>query len=410
MNIFLAMGPGDIVTDHQTLSSGAAKRGETSITFSSQAVRLIRNRGDRALLVSSNPRRDSFNDGQIESRNEPKPLAGRRGILFHLSQALYAMKLAFMAGRFRSDIAIVDSGSCHWFMLSLFSLLRIPVAVNFHNVRWPHGHEPKAGLPRLIRTLDSRFFRHHSVAAMGCSPECMVQVRADGAERLPYFPWTAQYHATGFEPEIAPTNDAFYIVFAGRIERSKGVFDLVEMARVLETAHPRPVRFEICGDGSDLGPLRQAVERANLTQQINVRGRLERQDLLEAYQRSYAIIVPTRGNFCEGMPLVCAEAMLAGRPVITSVLSNALPVIGAAIAEASPESVTSYAATIEKITTEPEYWALLRAGTKGCREQFLDRSQSYAAAMNRLIISLSNSPCEELDYSKLFAGAPTDPV
>lgn len=57
----------------------------------------------------------------------------------------------------------------------------------------------------------------------------------------------------------------------------------------------------------------------------------------------------TRRDFCEGMPLVCAEAMLSGKPVVTSRLSNALPVIGDTILEAQPEDIKSYAHAVRRL-------------------------------------------------------------
>jgi len=403
MRVFLALGPGDIVADHGRQSGSASGRGETSITFSTQAVRLLRARGHSALLISSHARTDSFRDGDIETRNLPKPLAGQGSVGFHLSQLLYALRLAREAKRFRADLAIIDSGTTHWFMLRAFSALGIPVAVNFHNVRWAHGFEPKGRVARLIRSLDSGFFRGSAVAAMGCSPECAVQARADGADALPFFPWTAQFNAAGFEPDRPPSSaDPFRLVFAGRVEASKGVFDLVTMAQAFAARDGVRVHFDICGDGSALEPLRQTVKDAGLSDVINVRGRLERSALLQAYADSHAVIVPTRGDFCEGMPLVCAEAVLAGRPVITSVLSNALPVIGAAIEQAEPESVPSYVAAIARLASDPAHWQSLRAATAPCRTQFLDRSMSYAASMDALLTRVSGQPVAELDYTSLF--------
>jgi glycosyltransferase involved in cell wall biosynthesis len=407
MRIFLALGPGDIVGDHRknaiAPTGDGSQRGETSITFSNQVIRLMRARGHEALAVSSNPRVDRFAEEAMETQNAPKPLAGKAGGLYHLSQLLYAIRLAWTARRFRAELAIVDSGTSHWFMLAAFTVLRIPVAVNFHNVRWPHGHEPQGALGRLMRRFDSWFLRRHAVGAMGCSPECGIQARADGAEALPYFPWTSQYREAGFEPDQRPLDDGvFRVAFVGRVEQSKGVFDIVGMAQQLRANGGRAVQFEICGDGGALLPLRHVVSEAGVGEAVTVRGRLERDDLLAVYARSHAVIVPTRATFCEGMPLVCAEAMLAGRPVITSILSNALPVIGPAVEEAQPEVLSSYVAAIERLGADPEQWCLRQSATIACRAQFLDRSLSYAASMDRLIVHVSGRPAQLLDYRLLF--------
>jgi glycosyltransferase involved in cell wall biosynthesis len=407
MRIFLAMGPGDIVGDHRknamAPTADMSQRGETSITFSNQAIRLMRARGHKALAISTNPRADRFAEAEVETRNLAKAFAGRAGIVYHLSQLLYAVRLAWTARGFRAELAIVDSGTSHWFMLAAFTLLRIPVAVNFHNVRWPHGHDPQGGLGRVIRRLDSWFLRRCAVGAMGCSPECGVQARADGADALPYFPWTSQYREAGFEPDRKPAEDGvFRVAFVGRVEQGKGVFDIVGMAQQLRANGGRAVQFEICGDGGALAPLRHVVAEAGVGESVVVRGRLERDALLAVYAGSHAVIVPTRATFCEGMPLVCAEAMLAGRPVITSILSNALPVIGPAIEEAQPEVLSSYVVAIERLAADSGQWRLRQSATIGCREQFLDRSLSYAASMDRLITHVAEQAPQPLDYRSLF--------
>ena len=66
--------------------------------------------------------------------------------------------LAAWARRFRAEFAIIDSGSAHYFALSLFRFLGIPVAVNFHNVLWPNGYKPEGAVARAILWLDGWFF------------------------------------------------------------------------------------------------------------------------------------------------------------------------------------------------------------------------------------------------------------
>jgi len=243
------------------------------------------------------------------------------------------------------------------------------------------------------------------VAGMGCSPACADQMRADGAGDLPYFGWTGQFSAVGFDPQQAPDSaPPFRVAFVGRIERNKGVFDILAMARDLSVACPVPVRFDICGDGTDLVALREAAAAAGLEDRVHIRGRLERAELLDVYRRSHAIIVPTRSDFCEGMPLVCAEAALSGRPVITSRLSNALPVVGPMIVEAEPEAIADYVAAITRLATDPALWGRLHDATQACRAQFLDRSKSYAAAIDAVLTHLSGEPPVARDYAALIDG------
>ena len=61
---------------------------------------------------------------------------------------------------------------------------------------------------------------------------------------------------------------------------------------------------------------------------------MSREDLVKAYGNSHAVIIPTTSSFTEGMPAVASEAVLTGRPLITSRLSNALDVLEGAVVEA----------------------------------------------------------------------------
>ncbi len=79
-----------------------------------------------------------------------------------------------------------------------------------------------------------------------------------------------------------------------------------------------------------------------------------------------------------------------------------MPVIGAAIEAAQPESVPSYIAAIERLAGNPAHWQSLRLATAACRVQFLDRSRSYAASMDALLTSVSGKPADTLDYASLF--------
>jgi glycosyltransferase involved in cell wall biosynthesis len=403
MRLFAALGPGNIVADQRAKIATPGAAGETSIAFSRQLVAYCEARGFTALLTSTYPLTDQLTVNCVTLQNLPRGGAGAAGLMYHIYQIIYGIHLAICARRFGADVALIDSGSTHYCALALFRLFGVKVAVNLHNVRWPQGFEPRGGIAKVLRWLDSAFFKRVAVGATGCSPACADQVRADGADHLPYFGWCGQFVEQGFaaHPRTHDTPN-FRIMFAGRVERNKGVFDLIEISQQLARECTVPIIFEICGEGSALEELRTAVKAAGISDHIILRGRLGRQDLLDCYATCDAVIVPTRGDFCEGMPLVCAEATLSGRPIITSRLSNALPVIGAAIAEAQPEDIASYVNVIRNLAENPGHYAKLQSECYGASRVFLDRSQGYAAAIDRLLCHLDPSLVPMGNYSRLY--------
>ena len=112
----------------------------------------------------------------------------------------------------------------------------------------------------------------------------------------------------------------------------------------------------------------------------------------EGDARSDAVIVPTRSNFTEGMPQVCAEAVLSGIPVITSDVTNAFDVIGPAIIQAITDDATSYVEAISSLIGNRAAYDGLQSACPSLALQFIDRSQSYPAALDRLLELVIGQP------------------
>src|SRR5437016_281672 len=130
MKLFNALGPGDIVAAHRAQMRGTTVSSETSIIFSGQLVEYCRERNIETLAISSNTRVDGLVDGIIHLENRPHRWRGAGGIKFHFSKIFYACFLAWRAWKFGADLAIIDSGSTHYFALTIFKLFSIPVAIN----------------------------------------------------------------------------------------------------------------------------------------------------------------------------------------------------------------------------------------------------------------------------------------
>jgi glycosyltransferase involved in cell wall biosynthesis len=400
LRLFTALGPGDIVGARKKQLAGTAIN-ETSIAFSEQLFAYCRERKITTLAISANGRIDRLDDENIAMENRPKPLRNRGGIQFHLSLVFYGIYLAIRARRFGANLAIVDSGTTHYFVLILFRALGIPVVVNMHNVLWPVGFPPAGFVPRTIRSLNRLFFRLAAAGAIGVSPECERQVLAEAGNRIPFFQYRCQFRPDGFRLAQPYKGRTFRLAFVGRAEENKGLLDIARMAAELKTRVPVKVVFDVCGDGPALSELRKIVEQERLHDVVIVHGRLEREALLDVYAGSHAAIVPTRSNFTEGMPQVCAEAVMSGLPVITSQVANAFDVIGPATLRAETDDIESYIRSIVSLIENPSLHERLRTDCRRLALQFLDRAQSYPAAVDRLIAAIfGRTPI--VDYARIF--------
>jgi glycogen(starch) synthase len=403
MKLFAALGPGDIVAVQRARINGEAFLSETSITYSEQLFDYCCERGIETLGLSHNKRVDYLRVGLIQLENCPRVFKGRGSVSYHLSMIARSAYLARRARRFGADLAIVDASSAHCFALAFFALLKIPVVVDFHNTRWPNGFEPTRWPERLIRLLDAWFFRWVAAGTIGVSPECGRQLRQLAGPALPFFEYRAQFRREDFRAAQSNAHrDPFRVVFAGRAERNKGVLDIAAMADRLRARSRVPIQFEVCGDGGALPELRRIVEEKGLLEIVHLHGQLAKPELIEIYARAHAVLVPTRSNFCEGLPKVCAEGVLSGLPIVTSRLSNALPVLGPAVAEAEPDNIESYVEAILELAEDRTTYKRLSSACPELARQFLDRSQSYPAAIDRLIAHLFPNWKQLSNYEPLF--------
>ena len=299
LRIVSAVGPGDAVKAHDDWELGVRTPSETSLTFTSHEFEAFAALNASFWIVSSHPRAAIKLVGDSRIENRPRPEAS--GLAFHLSRARYAFSLLRSARAFRATHVIVDSGTTHWFCLMPFRLFGINVIPNLHNVLWVVGQPRSRRLAhRVAHALDRLFWRGVSTA-LACSPACSKQIQQMSGGRAKVTAYRAQFAAPDFDglprPVLRPTDDV-RLMFAGRVEKNKGVFDLLAMARNLNTGTRRYV-FEVCGHGSAFDQLAEEAKRANLGDRFLMRGKLARVELLEVYARAHLVIVPTRADFTE---------------------------------------------------------------------------------------------------------------
>jgi glycosyltransferase involved in cell wall biosynthesis len=103
------------------------------------------------------------------------------------------------------------------------------------------------------------------------------------------------------------------LLFAGRLIDGKGIFHLLDALKIL---HPHlPLRVAFAGEGEEKDRLVEVAAKLDLP--IKLLGRLDREALILAYRRARVLVVPS-STHTEGNPLVIAEALTCGTPVIAS--------------------------------------------------------------------------------------------
>ncbi len=384
---YAASGPGDLIESNERWKRGEHNPSEVSITFSGQIQDFCRDSNLVAYFVSTHARRQVIRDGPFTFEHRPKPAA--RGARYHWEEVRYGLGLLRTALRFRAEVALMDSGTTHYFVLSLFRLLGIKVVPILHNTLWPKGFPPTKPVARFVRSLDALFWRFIPATAVAVSPECERQVD----EMAPKKTYRVHQTRAQFLPEyfasIPPPpgheRKPFCIMFIGRIDRIKGVFDILEIARRVEASHPHLVRWELCGTGRDFEELKRRHEELGLHETVIIHGWTSLEDLRSVYARSHAAIIPTRSSFQEGLAMTAAEAILAGRPIVTNPVVPALEILRSAAMAAKTDDPESHRLCVETLATDSESYERLQAACAPLQHQFYDRELGLAAVLKRAL-------------------------
>ncbi len=392
LRILYAAGPGDVVGTYRHWKAGKDDPSQVAITYSAQFYELCRTIGADGYVISYHKRRERVVEENLIVEHRPVPFRRGSGVLFHLGQIWYGLRLAISAGWFGADIAVVADGT-HWFMLGLMSLLGVRVVPSLHCVLWPMSHKPSGFVQRIIWRLNGRFFRKHVFAVMSLPGELPNQAKTMlGPSTAPIIEFLPTYRPESFAHITAPPQPPpFRVFFAGRIEQIKGVFDLLDISKKFSADGKLDIEFDLCGEGSLLESLRRSATEAGLADRFRCHGHVTRAAMQEMYQRGHVVIVPSTSDIGEGFNKVVVEGVLAGRPVITSAACPALEYIKDAAVEASPNVAAEYAKAILLLKDDPALYAAKRTNCQLLSQQFYDPGRSWGSGLAAAVHMLETS-------------------
>lgn len=104
------------------------------------------------------------------------------------------------------------------------------------------------------------------------------------------------------------------ILFLGRLEQEKGVFDLLNAFPAV-AAHLPDVSLMFCGVGSARKQLEQMAQEYGLGSRVLFPGWVDGEEKTRLLRRAAVFVLP---SYAEGMPMSVLEAMAAGTPVVAS--------------------------------------------------------------------------------------------
>lgn len=391
LRIFYAAGPGDVIGTYGHWKAGRDDPSQVAITYSAQFYSLCKELGAHGYVLSYHARHQHVINGQFIIEHRPARYMRRRGVLYHLGHFWAGIRMGISALRFGADI-VVFSGGASWFSLGWLNWFGVKIVPTLHCVLWRKSAPMPSGVRQWVWKLNGRFFRKSTVGYLSLSNDITHQMTEllRGVQKSveSFLPSYRRESFAGLDS--APMPPPFRVFFAGRIERNKGVFDLLEIARRFTREGRSDIEIDLCGDGSALEELRKQVAEAGLQSRFRCHGHQDKPHMREMYSQAHVVIAPTTTDFIEGFNKVVAEGILAGKPVITSSVCPALEYVAEGVVEVPPNDVQAYGDAIIRLHEDRTLYESKRRGCVTSQEQFYDAERGWGAALKRMIDRLFN--------------------
>jgi glycosyltransferase involved in cell wall biosynthesis len=321
---------------------------------------------------------------------ENRPVSeGLKGIFYHLNMVLWYIRLIPRLVFYKPDVIILTAHINYWFLLFFLRWLGVIIIPSIHCVIW-HKFNSPPGYWKFLLYLNKLLIFSQSSAFLAVSQDICEQISSllkNGKKNNIYrfLPTYSREQFSSIQPPSFEEALPFRILFAGRLERNKGIYDLVDIAKKLESLRQGKFRFDICGVGSELDNLNDYIRKENMEKIVFCHGACDIPTLTLFFQKCHAVIVPTTTAFEEGFNKVCAEAVLMKKPVITSAVCPALADIYEAAIEVKPDCIDEYCQAIIKLSEDREFYEHKRNACVQFQDQFYDERNSWGAKLKEAL-------------------------
>jgi glycosyltransferase involved in cell wall biosynthesis len=173
---------------------------------------------------------------------------------------------------------------------------------------------------------------------------------------------------------VSGNGDRVKALFLGFLIKSKGIYDMIEMAKKFERDN-LPIKIIIGGKGEEEKNFLQKIKDENLSN-LEYLGWVSGEQKINLYKGSDLLLLP---SYKEGMPMVILEGMSFGLPVVSSNIAGIpdMVVDGENGYLLAPGDIDGYVEKITKMVQDPSL-----------RKNFGERSRTVAENFKKEKISL----------------------
>lgn len=214
-------------------------------------------------------------------------------------------------------------------------------------------------LARLLNGSNVEWVGNHGIAAC-------LSVASIGVEPGKIIPWDwpPSHRPSDFGARHLDTSKPLTLVYVGSISDAKGVGDLLRAVHHLKGEGLKPA-LTIVGQDHD-GTMENLAQRLCLNDQVRFAGVIANEDIPETMRAADAVIIPSRHEYPEGLPLTIYEALAARTPIIASdhpMFHGALSHEETALVFRAGE-VAALAAAIRRLSSDPALYSRMSSNSE----------------------------------------------
>lgn len=226
-------------------------------------------------------------------------------------------KLFLRLSSFKPDVIIcVQDGIGLWSSYVICRIHSIPLIHSRQRAIRVRGDKLRR---RFIAMIDGYVLRRASMIICH-GPFTRDQLRGIGVSDSKIIEYDVQFDKTMMgmrdcsQVESGDDDRRFRIIFLGRVEESKGVYELFQACQPLLEKR-KDVELVYVGDGYALEELKRRAAKTNFKDRISFTGRVPHKEIGKQLCEAGMLVTPTRFGL-EGWPMAALEGLAMGVPVV----------------------------------------------------------------------------------------------
>jgi glycosyltransferase involved in cell wall biosynthesis len=214
-------------------------------------------------------------------------------------------------------------------------------------------------LARRLNRPNVEWVGNHGIAA--CQSLLNIGVKRD---KIIPWDWPPSHKPSDHAPRTLDAAKPYSLVYVGSVTEAKGVGDLLRAIHQLKADDGAPA-VTIIGNDPD-GGMQALADRLGLGGTVRFAGLVPNEDIPAAMRSADCVVIPSRHEYPEGLPLTIYEALSARTPIIASdhpMFKGALVDEQSALIFRAGD-VAGLAAAIRRLREQPDLYAMLSANSE----------------------------------------------